>query len=113
MNKTEVIPTKGTWLGIADNIEKYLEDISIKIADGDIVSLFTDGITEASNENDEMYGQVRLEQALNQHADLPVGKLLDKLIKEVQEFQEEQLDDMTLVIIKKCLSPKYIGHNTS
>lgn len=105
-NKTETIPTKGTWLGIADNIEKYLEDISIKIADGDIVLWFTDGITEATNENGEMYGQIRLEQALNQYADLPVGKLLDKIITEVQEFQEEQLDDMTLVVTKKCLSHK-------
>jgi len=104
LNKTEIIPTKGTWLGIADNIEKYLEDTSLKIEDGDIVLLFTDGITEATNENGEMYGQLRLERALNQYADLPVGKLLNKIIQEVKEFQDEQLDDMTLVAIRKCLS---------
>ena len=48
LNKTEIISTKGTWLGIADNIEKYLEDVSVKIENGDIVLLFTDGITEAN-----------------------------------------------------------------
>ena len=48
-----------------------------------------------------MYGQERLEQALNHYADLPVGKVLDKILGEVKEFQEEQLDDMSLVVIKK------------
>ena len=68
---------------------------------GDIVLLFTDGITEATNKAGEMYSQVRLEQALNKYADLPVGKLRDKIIEEVKSFQEEQQDDMTLVVIKK------------
>lgn len=100
-NQTEVISTMGTWLGISDNIGQYLEDISIKFEPGDIVLLFTDGITEATNHNGEMYGQVRLEHALNQFADLPVGKLLDRIIKGVEKFQFEQLDDMTLVVMKK------------
>jgi sigma-B regulation protein RsbU (phosphoserine phosphatase) len=101
MNRTETIPTKGTWLGIDENIGKYLEDVSVTIEEGDLVLLFTDGITEATNRNGEMYGQVRLEQALNEYADLPVRKLLDKVIEGVTVFQEEQLDDMTLVVIKK------------
>ena len=66
--------------------------------------LFTDGITESTNKNGEMYGQARLEQALNKYADLPVGKLLDKIINEVIEYQEEQMDDMTLVVIRKSPS---------
>ena len=102
--KTEIIPTRGTWLGIDDNIGKYLADVSVSIEDGDLVLLFTDGITEAIDKNGEMYGQERLEQALNQYADLPVGKLLDRVIKDVKVFQGEQLDDMTLVVIKKCHS---------
>ena len=103
LNKTEVISTQGTWLGISDDIGKHLNDLKVKMNNGDIVLLFTDGITEARNNNGEMYGQVRLEQALNQYADLPVGKLLNKIIGEVKTFQEEQLDDMTLVVIKKII----------
>lgn len=101
LNKTEVIPSTGTWLGIADNIGKYLTDRSVKIQENDVILLFTDGITEATSRSGEMYGQGRLEQELNQYADLPVGKLLEKIIGDVQEFQEEQMDDMTLVVIKK------------
>ncbi len=101
LNKTEVVSTQGTWLGISDDIGKYLKDITVKMNNGDIVLLFTDGITEATDKNGEMYGQAGLENALNQYADLPVGKLLDKIIKEVKAFQEEQSDDMTLVVIRK------------
>ena len=106
LNKTEVISTNGTWLGITDNIEKYLTDYTEKIEYGDIVLLFTDGITEAANKDGEMYGQERLEQSFNQFADLPVNRLCDKIVEDVKDFQEEQFDDMTLVVIKKC-PPNY------
>jgi sigma-B regulation protein RsbU (phosphoserine phosphatase) len=106
LNKTEVISTHGTWLGITDNIEKYLTDYTEKIEYGDIVLLFTDGITEAVNKDGEMYGQERLEQSFNQYADLPVDRLCDKIVEDVKDFQEEQFDDMTLVVIKKC-PPNY------
>lgn len=100
-NQTEVIPTNGTWLGISDDIGKYLENKTINFSPGDIILLFTDGITEATNQAGEMYGQVRLEQALNQYADLPIGKLMNNVIKEVERFQAEQLDDITLIVMKK------------
>ncbi len=100
-NQTEVITTTGTWLGISDNIGKYLEDKTIDFSPGDIFMLFTDGITEAINSYGEMYGQARLEQALNQYADLPVGKLMINIINDVERFQAEQLDDITLIVMKK------------
>lgn len=106
LNKTEVISTNGTWLGITDNIENYLTDVTEKIDDGDIILLFTDGITEAASKDGEMYGQERLEQSFNQYADLPVNRLRDKIVEDVKDFQEEQFDDMTLVVIKKC-PPNY------
>jgi phosphoserine phosphatase RsbU/P len=101
LNKTEIIPTKGTWLGIADNLEKHLQDTSVQIQEGDVVLLFTDGITEATNEKGEMYGQSKLAHALNQYADLPVGRIVEKIIVDVRAFQAEQYDDMTLVVMKK------------
>ena len=101
LNRTEVVTTNGTWLGVADKIEEHLEDVAVEIQEGDLVLLFTDGITEASNEEGLMYGQIRLEQAFNRYADLPVGKLLDKIVEQVAFFQEEQDDDMTLIVLKR------------
>lgn len=101
LNKTEVVPTTGTWLGITENIGEYLTDVSAEIEQDDIVLLFTDGITEAINKEGEMYGQERLERSLSQYADLPVERIADKIMQDVNTFQDEQLDDMTLVVIKK------------
>ena len=99
-NKTETVSTNGTWLGITDNMGPYLEDTTIYFAPSDIILLFTDGITEAMNKSGEMFGQDRLEHALNRYADFPVGKLLEKIISDVETHQEDQLDDMTLVVLK-------------
>ena len=101
LNKIETITVNGTWLGITDNIDKYMQDKNENIGDGDIMLLFSDGITESRNKNDEMYGQERLEQALHLYADLPINKILDKIIEDVRQFQEDQYDDMSLVIVKK------------
>jgi serine phosphatase RsbU (regulator of sigma subunit) len=104
-NTTELVTTDGTWLGIAEKIGFYQKDKKVKIEDGDIIMLFTDGITEATNKKGDMFGQVSLEQLLDQYADLPINKIVDKIIDEVNNYQEEQLDDMTVLIVKKL--PEY------
>jgi serine phosphatase RsbU (regulator of sigma subunit) len=104
LNRTETISTDGTWLGITDNLERYLDDTTENISNGDIVLLFTDGITEGTNKDGDMYGQERLEQVLNQYADLPVAKIVEKIMEHARNFQDEQFDDMSLVAIKKCPS---------
>ncbi|MCP3950654.1 MAG: SpoIIE family protein phosphatase [Desulfobacterales bacterium] len=101
LNRTESISVPGTWLGITDDIKGSLTDSSFEMHKGDIALLFTDGVTEATDAAGEMFGQNRLEQALNKYADLPVGKLRNKIIQEVRDFQKEQLDDITVVVIKK------------
>ena len=111
-NKAEIIPSTGTWLGIADNIGKFLKDTEIKLDEGDIVLLFTDGITEANNRSGEMFGQDRLKQALHLYADLPVRKILDNIIRDVKAFSHEQMDDMTLLAIKKGSLSKKHGQKT-
>jgi len=101
LNKIETITVNGTWLGITDKIDNYLIDINENIGDGDIVLLFSDGVTECTNKNDEMFGQARLEEALTLYADLPIDKILNRIIEDVSNFQEDQYDDMSLVIVKK------------
>ena len=101
LNKIENVIIPGTWLGIKDDIKENLPEITVEINTGDIVLLYTDGLTEATNTAGEMFDQAGLEQALNKYADLPVRKLRDKIVEEVMSYQEKQSDDMTLVVIKK------------
>jgi serine phosphatase RsbU (regulator of sigma subunit) len=105
------IPTKGTWLGIADQIESFIEVKTIDIADNDVALFFTDGVTEATNSAGEMYGQERLQRVFAQTADLPVEKALEHILDDVRAFQADQEDDMTLILLKKI--PWIAGKKTA
>lgn len=97
----KTIETKGTWIGIADEIEHYVFDKSILVEKGDVILLFTDGVTEATNAAGEMYGQERLTETFKVHAFLPLKELLDIIKLEIESFQDTQEDDITLLALKK------------
>ena len=100
-SRVMAIPTRGTWLGITDQIEAFMEVRKIEISDNDMVLFFTDGVTEATNASGEMYGQDRLQQAFARYADLPVEKALERILDEIRAFQVDQEDDVTLILLKK------------
>ena len=76
---------------------------TISLEKGDIVLLFTDGITECRNEANEEYTEERLINLLKKHRKLSAGELQDKIFDEVSAYREdaEQMDDMTLVVVKR------------
>ena len=98
---SESIPSTGTWLGIIEDISEYVSDFSFQMRPGDVLLLFTDGITEAMNRAGEMYGQERLQLSLDRYAHLPVAGILERIMEDVRAFHFEQQDDMTLVVIKR------------
>jgi serine phosphatase RsbU (regulator of sigma subunit) len=99
--RVETISTTGTWLGITDQIEGFMEVRTVEIAADDIVLLFTDGVTEGRNPAGEMFGQERLCESFARSAELPLEKTLQRMLEEVREFQVEQEDDMTLILLKR------------
>ena len=69
---------------------------------GDIIALFTDGITEAQNPKNEEYQSTNLVACIKQHrADAP-QKILDTCVADLKEFtkKETSRDDISLMIIK-------------
>ncbi len=77
---------------------------NIAIERGDIVILYTDGIIEAENEFEEMYGTERLLNLLSS-VDLAAGteEIIEAILQDVDHFvgAAERYDDMTVVIVKK------------
>lgn len=72
-----------------------------QIASGDILALYTDGITESFNDADEQFGEERLAAALCRHRALSSNDLLSAVVDEVHRFSpREQRDDITLIIAK-------------
>jgi serine phosphatase RsbU (regulator of sigma subunit)/predicted enzyme related to lactoylglutathione lyase len=65
---------------------------------GDMLLLYTDGMTESFNEAGEEFGEQRLAEAFEQNRGLPTQALLASLAKEIRQFSpHEQHDDITLV----------------
>ena len=74
----------------------------IRFEAGQVMVIYTDGITEAANSNDEEYGQERFAKSVLAGIDLPAKKLIDHIRKDVADFTERKFldDDGTLFIIK-------------
>jgi serine phosphatase RsbU (regulator of sigma subunit)/predicted enzyme related to lactoylglutathione lyase len=91
-----------TVLGLFE--EWHSPTVVCQLAPGDILTLYTDGVTEAFNEFEEEFGEDRLIAALQRHSSLPPQELLSAVIDEIKQFSpHEQHDDITL-IVAKCTS---------
>jgi serine phosphatase RsbU (regulator of sigma subunit) len=97
----ETVQTNGTWIGMVDDLAGKLGDTTVEIAEGDSVLLFTDGITEAMSATGEMFGQERLTAALGKLGALDAEQILLGILAEVNSFQAEQTDDITLMVLKR------------
>lgn len=72
-----------------------------RLESGDVLALYTDGITESMNGNGEEFGEDRLIEALQRHHGSPPGALLDAIVDEVRKFSaQEQHDDITLIVAR-------------
>ncbi len=68
---------------------------------GDVLALYTDGVTEASNVDGEEFGEQRLLDCLQLHRELPSHLVVGNVIEEVRRHSPyEQQDDITLVVAK-------------
>ena len=97
----ERLKATGIPMGLDSGVNYLAREIPL--APDDCLVLFTDGITEAMNDQNEQYGEVRLEQTVRKLRDLPPCELVNVIIDAAREFAGEapQSDDMT------CLSIVY------
>ncbi|NDJ77345.1 MAG: SpoIIE family protein phosphatase, partial [Chloroflexi bacterium] len=72
---------------------------------GDILVLYTDGITEVINTDEDEFGEDRLEHLIIEHAALPAQEITERVLDAVKTFAGEQalFDDATLVVVKRTL----------
>lgn len=98
--KAEFIERGGLPLGMF-NETRYYEHF-VQLESGQILVLYTDGITEAVNENGEEFGRERLVECIKMGKDLDARKLINLIHQEVLTFTNDRGfdDDGTLFIIK-------------
>jgi DNA-binding LacI/PurR family transcriptional regulator/serine phosphatase RsbU (regulator of sigma subunit) len=94
----EVVPTPGPWLGACRNVTAAVTDSALRLEDGDVMVLYTDGVIEARSAQKEPYGLGRLCAELVRTHDQPVLAIRDRLLGSVRQFMDRQDDDMTIVV---------------
>jgi len=73
----------------------------ITLAPGDLLVIYTDGVTEANNANDEEFGEARLIETVRANPSLPPTGVVTAIQNAVQQFSTgEQFDDLTMVIAR-------------
>ena len=74
----------------------------LTLAPGDAIYLYTDGVTEATNLNEELYGEERLQKVLDIYKDATPETICAEVKKDVDKFVGEapQFDDITMLAIR-------------
>ncbi|MCP4601486.1 MAG: AAA family ATPase [Proteobacteria bacterium] len=108
MGNVEIIQTEGMWIGIIDDIERMLKNEVLELNVGDVMLLFTDGITEAvekggvehkRTKKGKMFGNKRLAEILCKMGKETTEEIKDKIIEELENYLCE--DDVTMVVLKR------------
>lgn len=101
---SEWLKPDGLGIGVAkgDMFLKTTKESTLKLKEGDVVILYTDGITEMLSPGNQFYGEERLERLVRGVRKASSEKILEIIVDDVKEFKgvAKQHDDMTLVIIK-------------
>jgi sigma-B regulation protein RsbU (phosphoserine phosphatase) len=75
-----------------------------RLTEGDILALYTDGVTEAANAQEQEFGLERLEKLIIEQADRPAQALAEQIVDAVADFAADAIgifDDETLIVIKR------------
>ncbi|MDF1660642.1 MAG: SpoIIE family protein phosphatase [Planctomycetota bacterium] len=99
----DAVKAGGVVLGVTSDINKYLSEDEIQLGKGDMVILYTDGITEAFDKNKDQYQLERLLESSTLHAKSDADQCLEAIFGEVMEYigRAPQSDDITLVTLKR------------
>ncbi|MDR3577647.1 MAG: PP2C family protein-serine/threonine phosphatase [Anaerolineaceae bacterium] len=90
--------------GIPIGIQEYVwEEKQVEICPGRLLLLYTDGITEAQNEQSELFGSQNLILAVQKNLEKPAVELINALLNAMQAFIKgaQQSDDITLMILSR------------
>jgi two-component system, sensor histidine kinase ChiS len=93
----------GFPIGLDEDIAEFVNQIKVSLNPGDVVVLYTDGITEAENINGQMYELERLCEVIKHNWQQTAQQIREAVIFDVRQFIGEQkvFDDITLLVLKQ------------
>jgi serine phosphatase RsbU (regulator of sigma subunit) len=102
--ETRLLGARGIGLGLnsGELFDRTLELEKITLGAGDLLILYSDGISEAMNESREEYGEMRLQAVASRADGMSASKVKDLILGDVRSFlgRTPPQDDQTLVVVK-------------
>jgi serine phosphatase RsbU (regulator of sigma subunit) len=91
----------GLLLGAIDNAE--YEQAEVNLNTGDLLLLYTDGVTEAMNEKEELFGDDRLRDTMLKNSNSNAGTIQSVILETVKSFSgiHPQEDDITMIVVRE------------
>jgi sigma-B regulation protein RsbU (phosphoserine phosphatase) len=98
----ELLAATGTFVGVHEDFT-YTEETLI-LSPGDLLVLYTDGVTEAESPHDEMFGDERLIEFVRRRRDDSVKDIIESLTNEILVFSDrpDMADDFTVMALRKA-----------
>ena len=102
-NSVEVIPSNGMWLGMLDDISDDTKESSFKLDLGDIVLLYTDGLTETMNQDKKLFALEGLQSCFAKSANRELSAIKEIILTELYHFRGDhpQFDDISFALIRR------------
>jgi serine phosphatase RsbU (regulator of sigma subunit) len=99
--ESQRLAARGFVLGAFQDVD--LEERAIDMGPGDLLILYTDGVTEARDPNRGLFGEERLEAAVKANANANAQQVLEAIVAAVEVFTAgtPQADDLTLFVLKR------------
>ncbi|MBF0266351.1 MAG: SpoIIE family protein phosphatase [Gammaproteobacteria bacterium] len=93
----------GFPVGLVDSISEFTNILRIELKPGDAMVLYTDGISEAANENNELFGIDSLKKIIKNNYQLSAENIKTSIVQAVTDFigSKSLYDDISLVVIKQ------------
>ena len=96
----EEIETPGTWLGPMDDIAPFTVEGAFQLERGDLMVLYTDGVTEARNANHEPFGLTNLSSCIRETHAEPIATICERVIDDVRRWMRAEEDDVSLLVYR-------------
>jgi sigma-B regulation protein RsbU (phosphoserine phosphatase) len=93
----------GFPIGLTEDITQYVSETQVPLNHGDVVVLYTDGITEAENSEKQFYGLERLCEVIKQNWQRTAQEIRQLVINDVKQHigKHKVFDDLTLLVLKR------------
>jgi sigma-B regulation protein RsbU (phosphoserine phosphatase) len=98
---TDLLRRTGMVLGVMDGVE--WEAVTMPVERGDMLVIYSDGVSDALSEADEFFGEERLRAVVEQHRTASAQQVLDTIVEAQRRFvgRSPWFDDATLMVLKR------------